>query len=64
MKQLMVILLLLVLSASAALRPADSAETRISIGVTETMDTFNPYADSVSLDVQRLVPGARLSWHL
>lgn len=25
------------------------AETRISIGVTETMDTFNPYADSVSL---------------
>lgn len=26
-----------------------SAETRISIGVTETMDTFNPYADSVSL---------------
>ncbi len=49
MKQLMVILLLLVLSASAALRPADSAETRISIGVTETMDTFNPYADSVSL---------------
>lgn len=26
-----------------------SAETRISIGVTETMDTFNPYGDSVSL---------------
>ena len=26
-----------------------AAETRISIGVTETMDTFNPYADSVSL---------------
>src|SRR5207249_11577569 len=25
------------------------AETRISIGVTETMETFNPYADSVSL---------------
>jgi peptide/nickel transport system substrate-binding protein len=25
------------------------ADTRISIGVTETMDTFNPYADSVSL---------------
>jgi peptide/nickel transport system substrate-binding protein len=24
-------------------------DTRISIGVTETMDTFNPYADSVSL---------------
>jgi len=26
-----------------------SAETRISIGVTETMDTFNPYGDSVAL---------------
>lgn len=26
-----------------------AAETRIAIGVTETMDTFNPYADSVSL---------------
>ena len=25
------------------------AETRIFIGVTETMDTFNPYGDSVSL---------------
>jgi peptide/nickel transport system substrate-binding protein len=25
------------------------AETRISIGVTETMETFNPYGDSVSL---------------
>src|SRR6185503_14837298 len=29
-------------------RPA-LAETRISIGVTETMETFNPYGDSVSL---------------
>src|SRR6476620_6224790 len=28
---------------------ARAAETRISIGVTETMETFNPYADSVSL---------------
>jgi peptide/nickel transport system substrate-binding protein len=26
-----------------------NADTRISIGVTETMETFNPYADSVSL---------------
>ena len=26
-----------------------AAETRISIGVTETMETFNPYGDSVSL---------------
>ncbi len=30
-------------------RPLRGAETRISIGVTETMETFNPYADSVSL---------------
>src|SRR5262249_55115766 len=27
----------------------DAAETRISIGVTETMETFNPYGDSVAL---------------
>lgn len=26
-----------------------AAQTRVSIGVTETMDTFNPYGDSVSL---------------
>src|SRR5512146_3002092 len=29
--------------------PGGCAETRISIGVTETMETFNPYGDSVSL---------------
>src|SRR5512134_3027206 len=34
---------------AAPVRPLKAAETRISIGVTETMDTFNPYADSVSL---------------
>lgn len=34
---------------AAPIRPLPAAETRISIGVTETMDTFNPYADSVSL---------------
>src|SRR6516164_8057773 len=28
---------------------ARAAETRISIGVTETMETFNPYGDSVAL---------------
>ena len=33
----------------AGVLPRARAETRISIGVTETMDTFNPYADSVSL---------------
>ncbi|HEX2929058.1 MAG TPA: ABC transporter substrate-binding protein, partial [Candidatus Binatia bacterium] len=30
-------------------RPLSAAEKRLSIGVTETMETFNPYADSVSL---------------
>ena len=31
------------------IRDLKSAETRISVGVTETMETFNPYGDSVSL---------------
>ena len=34
---------------AVSIRPLHAAETRIFIGVTETMDTFNPYADSVSL---------------
>ena len=42
-----VVLILLVLSAGD--HRAYGAETRISIGVTETMETFNPYGDSVSL---------------
>lgn len=29
--------------------PPAEAQTRVSIGVTETMETFNPYGDSVSL---------------
>ena len=29
--------------------PVRAAETRISIGVTETMETFNPYGESVWL---------------
>jgi hypothetical protein len=33
----------------AVVTPLKAAETRISIGVTETMETFNPYGDSVSL---------------
>ena len=41
-----------------------AAETRISIGVTETMETFNPYGDSVSSNVQRLVPSTGLSRYL
>jgi len=36
------------LMAAVTPRWAD-AQTRVSIGVTETMDTFNPYGDSVSL---------------
>ena len=49
MKRIVVGLLLVGVCAGAAVRSAGAAETRISIGVTETMDTFNPYADSVSL---------------
>ncbi len=33
----------------AAGLPRAHAQTRVSIGVTETMETFNPYGDSVSL---------------
>jgi len=49
MKRLMFSFLLVIFLVPAALRHSRAAETRISIGVTETMDTFNPYADSVSL---------------
>ena len=49
MRRFILFLLLVNLSAGVAFGPARAAETRISIGVTETMDTFNPYADSVSL---------------
>ena len=49
MKRIVVGLLLVGACAGAALRPAGAAETRISIGVTETMDTFNPYADNIVL---------------
>ncbi len=49
MKRLMVSFLLLGLSVNVSARQVGAAETRVSIGVTETMDTFNPYADSVSL---------------
>ena len=44
-----VILLLTAFVTVGSVRPLHAAETRISIGVTETMETFNPYADSVSL---------------
>jgi peptide/nickel transport system substrate-binding protein len=49
MKRIILALLMASITATAVLRHAVAAETRISIGVTETMDTFNPYADSVSL---------------
>ncbi|MEO6164645.1 MAG: hypothetical protein ABIP88_10940, partial [Candidatus Binatia bacterium] len=49
MKHLMLAFLLVSLLMAGSLRQSGAAETRISIGVTETMDTFNPYADSVSL---------------
>jgi peptide/nickel transport system substrate-binding protein len=48
MKRILFALLFVGLSAGLPHRQA-AAETRISIGVTETMETFNPYADSVSL---------------
>jgi hypothetical protein len=44
-----VIFVLITLLLSAGNLRLYAAETRISIGVTETMETFNPYADSVSL---------------
>ena len=43
-----VAILTVVILANNFSRPR-AAETRISIGVTETMETFNPYGDSVSL---------------
>ena len=49
MKRILIAFVMVGLSASYPLRHLAAAETRISIGVTETMDTFNPYADSVSL---------------
>src|SRR5512138_1620916 len=50
MKRAAVGLLILALTPwTFGVRQAWTAETRISIGVTETMETFNPYADSVSL---------------
>jgi peptide/nickel transport system substrate-binding protein len=47
--KLTVSLFLIAFVISGFARPLIAAETRISIGVTETMETFNPYGDSVSL---------------
>ena len=50
MKQkFIVIFFLTVFIVASATRPLVAAESRISIGVTETMETFNPYGDSVAL---------------
>lgn len=51
MRRLIIVVLAgaLISASPARSNRALGAETRISIGVTETMDTFNPYADSVSL---------------
>jgi peptide/nickel transport system substrate-binding protein len=35
--------------ASVGALPMATAQTRVSVGVTETMETFNPYGDSVAL---------------
>ncbi|MBM4297703.1 MAG: peptide ABC transporter substrate-binding protein [Deltaproteobacteria bacterium] len=48
-RKITAVLFCLSVTAVISHRPLGAAETRISIGVTETMDTFNPYADSVSL---------------
>ena len=50
MKRGIISLLILALSQwTFPVGPARAAETRVSIGVTETMETFNPYGDSVAL---------------
>jgi peptide/nickel transport system substrate-binding protein len=40
---------LVFLSTSGVAVPSSSAQTRVTVGVTETMETFNPYGDSVAL---------------
>ncbi len=46
----LLVLSVLAVFAGAAAKPTDaSAQTRVTIGVTETMETYNPYGDSVSL---------------
>ncbi len=50
MKQKFIVMFFLIaFIAASATRPLVAAESRISIGVTETMETFNPYGDSVAL---------------
>ena len=35
--------------ACVSVAPSLRAQTRVTVGVTETMETFNPYGDSVAL---------------
>ena len=45
----LIVVAILALAFAGSNPPAAAAQTRVSIGVTETMETFNPYGDSVSL---------------
>ncbi|HEU4345255.1 MAG TPA: ABC transporter substrate-binding protein, partial [Candidatus Binatia bacterium] len=47
--KIVVVTAVMVIAFSAATSRVHAAEKRISIGVTETMETFNPYGDSVAL---------------
>jgi peptide/nickel transport system substrate-binding protein len=47
-KTILIVMLVALTAAGVESRRA-AAESRVSIGVTETMETFNPYGDSVSL---------------
>ena len=48
-RKLIVVAALAALAATDAKPMSANAQTRVSIGVTETMETYNPYGDSVSL---------------
>ena len=48
-RTIVVAVLILFLPCLGALPSISSAQTRVSVGVTETMETINPYGDSVSL---------------
>ena len=48
-RHIVTLIVVTVLVGAGFTAPMVQAQTRISIGVTETMETFNPYGDSVSL---------------
>ena len=57
----------IIFSALAFLLGSDvvaNSQTRVSIGVTETIETANPYGDSVSLVVRHLERDHRPFLHL